>query len=420
MAFANEPNWATAGDYGGQKSTHIPEMFDRYKALGVNAIQLNLQGQYIEPVEGSGNYDPEYLTMIDEVVEWCGARGIYVILDLHEWRPNSSIPMGFWTDADKQNDFQNLLMFLVDRYKDNPTVCGIHPINVPNWNDTYKSWDHLGLWDYKHAIESLIDTLSTINPNLLYFISGASQYWDYWWEIGHSAPREQIPFIERPNVIFAPHLHISEQMANGDWPWIPLYLEGNLAEAKTAMFTGYDSEVQQRAKWFGMGTIPQCCIEWSAGGIQGKIDPPYLEQYIRDFIEFMQTRHISWLYWDLMIGEEYGLYTPTLETREPWGTILRNALPTPVSPRIIVSGLAGASVMGAVTYAVSRNPALSLLMAALGGLGTAALTRGSPSPAPEGFRCEVCGALLEVPEGSSLGKELDCPRCDSVYETTVL
>lgn len=99
-------------------------------------------------------------------------------------------------------------------------------------------------------------------------------------------------------------------------------------------------------------------------------------------------------------------------------------LPTPISPLNVVSVIASAFMVGTVTYAASRNPALSVLTAAFGGLGGAALTRARSAPEglswPEGLVCETCGALLEVPEGTPPSSEVICPRCGAVYETTIL
>lgn len=81
--------------------------------------------------------------------------------------------------------------------------------------------------------------------------------------------------------------------------------------------------------------------------------------------------------------------------------------PTPISPFNLKVAALTTSTIAAATYAASQNPVLSLVLSALGGLGMGALTRGTPSPVPEGFTCEVCGALLEG---------LVCARCESVYE----
>lgn len=97
---------------------------------------------------------------------------------------------------------------------------------------------------------------------------------------------------------------------------------------------------------------------------------------------------------------------------------------TPVSPLNVASGLVGVSMVGLGTYALSRNVALSVLMAAFGGLGGTALTRARAAPKglswPEGLVCQECGALLEVPKGTPAGSEVICPRCEAVYETTIL
>src|SRR5438132_1556222 len=56
--------------------------FDQMRPLGYDVIRLNLSWSLLEPQPGK--IDAAYMNRIAQVVRWARARGIYVVLDMHQ------------------------------------------------------------------------------------------------------------------------------------------------------------------------------------------------------------------------------------------------------------------------------------------------------------------------------------------------
>jgi endoglycosylceramidase len=56
--------------------------FDQMKPLGYDAIRLNVSWSLLEPAPGK--VDATYLDRIAQVVSWAKARGLYVVIDMHQ------------------------------------------------------------------------------------------------------------------------------------------------------------------------------------------------------------------------------------------------------------------------------------------------------------------------------------------------
>jgi endoglycosylceramidase len=59
-----------------------PSQLDPLPAMGYNAVRLQFIWEAFEPE--SGVYDDSYLARMVEVAEACGARGLYVVIDIHQ------------------------------------------------------------------------------------------------------------------------------------------------------------------------------------------------------------------------------------------------------------------------------------------------------------------------------------------------
>lgn len=63
---------------------HVEEDFARISEWGFNVVRLPIGWAYLEPEPG--RYSEEYLKLIDKVIVWCKIHGLYVVLDMHQWR----------------------------------------------------------------------------------------------------------------------------------------------------------------------------------------------------------------------------------------------------------------------------------------------------------------------------------------------
>jgi endoglucanase len=108
---------------------------DTFKATGANFIRLTVNGWtwYIKQA-------PNYIAAVDTVVSWAQARGIMIVLDNHGWY-NVDTSADYLTkvqEITQLTDWENFMVALAQRYKDNPTVIGFDMLNEPPATPTGK------------------------------------------------------------------------------------------------------------------------------------------------------------------------------------------------------------------------------------------------------------------------------------------
>ncbi|SMC41624.1 cellulase family glycosylhydrolase [Chryseobacterium sp. YR221] len=122
---------------------------------GFNSIRLpmhyNLYTLPIEkePVKGKNTWLEEGFKMTDDLLQWCAANKIYLILDLHaapggqgndvNISDNDKSKPSLWENEENQKKTIALWKKLADRYKDSPWIGGYDLINEPNINFTGKN-----------------------------------------------------------------------------------------------------------------------------------------------------------------------------------------------------------------------------------------------------------------------------------------
>jgi endoglucanase len=121
--------------------------FDRIRAAGLNCVRL--------PFLSSQIAEPASLAKIDQAVAWAGARGIYVILDMHG-APGSQSDQDhtgmagrneFFKDPINVTRAETIWTQVARRYRDNPAVAGYdlvnEPTGTPNSDTLYVVTDRL-------------------------------------------------------------------------------------------------------------------------------------------------------------------------------------------------------------------------------------------------------------------------------------
>lgn len=122
---------------------------------GFNSIRLpmhyNLYTLPIEkePLKGKNTWLEEGFKMTDDLLQWCAANKIYLILDLHaapggqgndvNISDNDKSKPSLWENEENQKKTIALWKKLADRYKDSPWIGGYDLINEPNINFTGKN-----------------------------------------------------------------------------------------------------------------------------------------------------------------------------------------------------------------------------------------------------------------------------------------
>lgn len=123
---------------------------DSLAAWGFNSIRLPMHyNLYTLPLEqeavaGQQTWLEEGFKRTDDLLSWCAANKIYLILDLHaapggqgkdanisDYDPSKP---SLWESTANQDKMVALWEQLATRYKDNPWIGGYDIINEPNWN----------------------------------------------------------------------------------------------------------------------------------------------------------------------------------------------------------------------------------------------------------------------------------------------
>ena len=185
---------------------------DQMAALGFNAVRLALAWSLIEPQRGQ--FSQTYLDRVAQVVGWAKARGIYVIIDMHqnaysrftERQLNPALPGGkvidlgthsgapawatytdgfpsedyaghrelnpavleaftnFWYDrGGVQDEYIKAVASLAKRFKDDSTVAGYSVFNEPLGWDLPPGFDDLLLFPFYRRV---IDAITGIHDGL--------------------------------------------------------------------------------------------------------------------------------------------------------------------------------------------------------------------------------------------------------------
>ena len=125
---------------------------DSLKAWGFNSVRLpmhyNLYTLPIEeePTAGTNTWLDEGFTRTDQLLQWCEANQMYLILDMHatpggqgkdanisDYDPSKP---SLWESAANRQKMIALWRKLAERYKDSKWIGAYDIINEPNWNFT--------------------------------------------------------------------------------------------------------------------------------------------------------------------------------------------------------------------------------------------------------------------------------------------
>jgi len=298
--------------------------FDTIKSLGANVIRLPLSIEVFFPGFGMASGEQpnaDFLAMLDNIVNWCEARNIYLIPNLHYYYDgNKTIkwPDDLWTNPIHRQHVDDFWVWLVDRYKNRPVVCGIDYLNEP-WHrgppnaETWRNW-----------VETAIDKVRAVNPHILCIIEDPVQgypplYGENSFKWMYDTP------VRRDNIILSPHLYPYD----GNWNWMSgtdwgaAYAEGRYDEGKK-LFADWIWD-----QWCGDLNVPFWVGEFAC-----LPDTVGLE-WLKDFYEIMNDWGWSHAYWAWQ-----ALYTPQTEgwpqtlpvegdwhTLRPQGEIIKAYLP---------------------------------------------------------------------------------------------
>ncbi|KAF8306785.1 endo-1,4-beta-glucanase [Clavulina sp. PMI_390] len=151
-----------------------------FASLGLNCIRVPFNYRHFEDnMDPTAPYNERGFQWLDRIINICGARGIYTILDLHsapggqnqDWHCDSGIHLAlFWEHREFQDRTIRLWEALAARYKGNTWVAGYNPLNEP------ADPDHIRLQDWYTRVEKAI---RAIDPDHILYLDGNTYSMDF-------------------------------------------------------------------------------------------------------------------------------------------------------------------------------------------------------------------------------------------------
>ena len=137
--------------YDAWLSNHVTKKdIDSLAKWGFNSVRLPMHYNLFtlpieaEPVKGSNTWLPKGFTIVDNLLDWCEANNMYLILDLHGapggQGANAAISdydtskPSLWESQENKDKTIALWRKLAERYKDEPWIGGYDLLNEVNWN----------------------------------------------------------------------------------------------------------------------------------------------------------------------------------------------------------------------------------------------------------------------------------------------
>lgn len=184
-------------------STNMEQFYDSYKTnfltkadidsiakWGFNSIRLPMHYNLFTELGKPNVFIEKGFMMVDQIISWCKANNIYVILDLHATPGGQNKgdisdyidgQSSLWEDASgstytsAQNRAQTIALWkeFARRYANEPTVGGYDLINETNW--TLANNNQL----LANLMQDITTAIRTVDNNHIVFIEGNSYANDY-------------------------------------------------------------------------------------------------------------------------------------------------------------------------------------------------------------------------------------------------
>jgi len=147
---------------------------NQVKTWGFNAVRLPLHYEYFINLATPDVWNNQGFDILDSVIVWCSAAGVYAIFDLHAAPGGQSdnaisdydnTKPSLWESAANQSKTVRLWRRLSERYKNEPWIAGYDLINEPAWNLPNGTL-------LRNLYGRITDTIRTNGDNHILFIEG--------------------------------------------------------------------------------------------------------------------------------------------------------------------------------------------------------------------------------------------------------
>lgn len=146
---------------------------DRLHELGVNFIRLPIWWR----VTGDARYDADGIRYVDRLLDWCEARGIYVLLDLHGGPGGQNTganilgerPDGTYWRPDSPHRAETVAWWrkIAERYRDRSVVAGYDLLN--------EAWAAPSVKQLVAHMDEIYRAIREVDPRHILFIEDALQ-----------------------------------------------------------------------------------------------------------------------------------------------------------------------------------------------------------------------------------------------------
>jgi hypothetical protein len=165
----------TATFYNAWLTNHVTQAdINQVKTWGFNSVRLPLHYEYFVNAGTPDVWNNQGFTILDNIISWCTAAGVYVIIDLHAapgGQSNNAISdydntkPSLWESPANKTKTVSLWRRLSERYKNEVWVAGYDLLNEPAWNLP-------GGTDLRNLYGRITDTIRSANDNHILFIEG--------------------------------------------------------------------------------------------------------------------------------------------------------------------------------------------------------------------------------------------------------
>lgn len=286
--FERDDKSVFPGTYGKEWKYPTAAEFKYYNEKGLNLIRIPFRWERMQVALGNGALDPAELARMDEVVGFAAARGMKVILDMHNyarWVPGPYhdghlIGTGPVTIA----HFAEVWRLLANHYKGNATIYGYGIMNEPY--STNGTWPAIA--------QAAVDAIRTVDLTTYVIVGGDSFSNARDWRVKNPNLDIKDPV---GRLIYEAHCYFD---ANNSGQYDESYdVAGGHPMLGVERVTEFVEWLQEKGAKGFIGEY----------GVPGE-DPRWLD-VLRNFLAYLDTNGVSGTYW--AGGPWWGTYRLTCE-----------------------------------------------------------------------------------------------------------
>lgn len=246
---------------------HSEEDFKRIASWSFNVVRLPIGWAYIEPKPGVIN--EEYLKIVDWMIYWAKKHGLYVVLDMHQWKwsskyggcgfPNWVIPdakdyleasVKFFKNRESWREFAEVWKIIAERYRDESAVAAYDVFNEP-----MPRYDLLSKGEFVKLVEEfykyIFEEIRKVDEKHILM------YMPVW-----GGELDAVPRITGENIVLTIHFYVG-----GTWDGKTGYEKTSFLELKSAVQKCAELGLERRVPvWigeFGVGSGAYRAADWA-------------------------------------------------------------------------------------------------------------------------------------------------------------